>query len=90
MGKTHLSDLWPRLGCLRPVLEVDTKEADPYARAHAFLADEAEALARAYRGHGDQLAALQAEAAAEHHRAEARRPRQTRAVWPPLGRMRKA
>lgn len=43
------------------------------AAAAGYLADEARALGRAYHAHGDQLAAAEAEAAAERHQAEAHR-----------------
>lgn len=46
---------------------------DGRAAAAGFLEDEARALSRAYHAHGDQLAALEAEAAADRHRAEGRR-----------------
>jgi len=50
-------------------------EVSPEGRAAAarFLETEARALGRAYHAHGDQLAALEAEAAADRHQAEGHR-----------------
>jgi hypothetical protein len=54
----------------RPDPEVS---AEGRAAAAGFLEDQARALGRAYQARGDQLSALEAEAAADQHQADRRR-----------------